>query len=59
VLGSPTASVLVDLNVGMWLSRACQRAGRDLTNDEIAKYFSVATMAYACSPGRQPASSSG
>jgi WD40 repeat protein len=56
VLGSPTGSLLVDLDVTTWLAQACERAGRDLNSTEIAKYFPVAPQAYACSPGRRPVS---
>jgi WD40 repeat protein len=48
VLGSPTGSVLLDLDVTTWLARACARAGRDLTKSEIGQYFSAAPQVHAC-----------
>jgi class 3 adenylate cyclase/WD40 repeat protein/energy-coupling factor transporter ATP-binding protein EcfA2 len=61
VLGGSSGSVLYDLDVTTWLARACQRAGRDLTNTEVAQYFSSAPQAYAyaCAPGRPPVTPSG
>jgi hypothetical protein len=52
LLRGATGPVLLDLDVTTWLTRACERAGRDLTNAEMAQYFSSAPQAYACSPGR-------
>src|SRR5579864_2580880 len=46
VVGGPSGSVLYDLDVTTWLARACQRAGRDLTNTEVTQYFSSAPQAY-------------
>jgi WD40 repeat protein/class 3 adenylate cyclase len=59
VLGGSAGSVLADLDVTTWLDRACQRAGRDLTNSEIAQYFSSAPRAYGCAAHRQSRSASG
>jgi DNA-binding SARP family transcriptional activator/WD40 repeat protein len=59
VIEGPTGSVLYDLDVNSWLARACQRAGRDLTNTEVTQYFSSAPHAYACAPGRPPVPPSG
>jgi WD40 repeat protein/class 3 adenylate cyclase/energy-coupling factor transporter ATP-binding protein EcfA2 len=59
VLPGPTGSVLADLDVTTWLVRACERAGRDLTDSEIAQYFSAAPHAHACAGGSQSQSPSG
>jgi hypothetical protein len=50
VLPSPGGTVLVDLDLATWRSVACQRAGRDLTEEERRRYLSaVPDQGSACS----------